>query len=43
MDLRHLTLVVRTWAAGRERHGPAVLLPATGETAGDWDLVAVLH
>ena len=35
-----VTLVVRTWPADAERHPPVVLLPATGETADDWDVVA---
>jgi pimeloyl-ACP methyl ester carboxylesterase len=35
-----VTLVVRTWRATEELHPPVVLLPATGETAEDWDVVA---
>ena len=33
-------LAVKTWDAEEDRCPPAVLLPATGETADDWDLVA---
>jgi pimeloyl-ACP methyl ester carboxylesterase len=35
-----VTLVVKTWQATEERRAPVVLLPATGETADDWDVVA---
>jgi len=35
-----ITLAVRTWPAEEERHAPVVLLPATAETAQDWDVVA---
>lgn len=35
-----VTLVVRTWPGKEDRHPPVVLLPATGETAEDWDVVA---
>ena len=35
-----VTLVVRTWQAERDLHAPLVLLPATAETAEDWDTVA---
>jgi esterase len=35
-----VALVVKTWSAGAVRRAPVVLLPATGETADDWDVVA---
>ena len=35
-----ITLVVRVWPAANPTRPPAVLLPATAETAEDWDLVA---
>jgi len=35
-----VTLVVKTWQAERDLHAPVVLLPATAETADDWDVVA---
>lgn len=35
-----ITLVVRTWQAEHDLHPPVVLVPATGESAGDWDVVA---
>lgn len=35
-----VTLAVRVWPAGDPLRPPAVLLPATGETAEDWDVVA---
>jgi pimeloyl-ACP methyl ester carboxylesterase len=39
-----VTLAVRVWPAGDPACPPAVLLPATGETAADWDVVAAaLH
>lgn len=33
-------LVVRTWTAEEDLHPPVVLLPATAETADDWDGIA---
>lgn len=39
-----VTLGVRVWPAVAPAHPPVVLLPATGETAEDWDAVAAsLH
>jgi len=39
-----VTLRVRTWPAVEAARRPVVLLPATGETAEDWDVVAAsLH
>lgn len=39
-----VTLRVRVWSAGDTGRRPVVLLPATGETAEDWDVVAAaLH
>jgi len=35
-----VALVVKTWQAAEELRAPVVLLPATGETADDWDVVA---
>jgi pimeloyl-ACP methyl ester carboxylesterase len=35
-----VTLVVRVWPAADPTRPPVVLLPATAETAEDWDLVA---
>ena len=35
-----VTLRVRVWPAVGTAHRPVVLLPATGETAEDWDVVA---
>lgn len=35
-----VTLVVKTWRAREDSHTPVVLLPATGETAEDWNAVA---
>jgi pimeloyl-ACP methyl ester carboxylesterase len=35
-----VTLVVKTWSAEEHLHAPVVLLPATAETAEDWDTVA---
>lgn len=35
-----LTLAVRVWAGPESAQPPLVLLPATGETAVDWDVVA---
>lgn len=35
-----ITLVVRVWPGVDPTRPPAVLLPATGETAEDWDIVA---
>ena len=37
---RDVALVVRTWPAQSNLHPPVVLLPATAETAEDWDVVA---
>lgn len=39
-DVGGLTLVVRVWAGPESTQPPLVLLPATGETAEDWDIVA---
>lgn len=39
-----VTLALRVWPGGDPAHPPAVLLPATGDTAEDWDVVAAaLH
>jgi pimeloyl-ACP methyl ester carboxylesterase len=35
-----VTLRVREWPCADTAHRPVVLLPATGETAEDWDVVA---
>ena len=35
-----VTLRVQVWAAGDTARPPVVLLPATGETAEDWDVIA---
>ena len=35
-----VTLAVKTWPGEAVRHPAVVLLPATGETADDWDVVA---
>lgn len=35
-----VALVVKTWPAAEDLHPPVVLLPATGETADDWDVVS---
>lgn len=40
VDVDGVRLVVRTWTAARPAAPVAVLLPATGETAEDWDDVA---
>ena len=41
IKVEEVTLVVRTWPAlNASGWPPVVLLPATGETAEDWDLVA---
>jgi len=39
-DVGGLTLGVRVWAGPESAQPPLVLLPATGETAEDWDVVA---
>ncbi len=36
-----VAIVVKTWAAEKDLHPPVALLPATAETADDWDAVAV--
>ena len=40
MDVDGVRLVVRTWTSRRSDAPAVVLLPATGETAEDWDDVA---
>lgn len=40
VDVGGVTLVVRVWAAQESSHSSVVLLPATAETAEDWDVVA---
>jgi alpha-beta hydrolase superfamily lysophospholipase len=35
-----VTLRVRVWPAVDTAHRPVVLLPATGETVEDWDIIA---
>jgi pimeloyl-ACP methyl ester carboxylesterase len=35
-----VALVVKTWAAADDLHPPVVLVPATAETADDWDEIA---
>jgi pimeloyl-ACP methyl ester carboxylesterase len=35
-----VTLAVRSWPGGVAAFPPAVLLPGTGATAGDWDAIA---
>lgn len=42
MTVGEVTLAVRTRQAEQERRPPVVLLPATGETAEDWDVVAAV-
>lgn len=39
-DVSGLSLAVRVWAGPETAAPPLVLLPATGETAEDWDAVA---
>ncbi|MEO8330500.1 MAG: alpha/beta hydrolase, partial [Candidatus Nanopelagicales bacterium] len=38
--LTGVTLMLRVWPAEEVSGPPVVLLPATGETAEDWDVVA---
>lgn len=40
VDVEGLTLMIRVWAGPDAAEPPLVLLPATGETADDWDEVA---
>lgn len=40
VEVGGITLRVRVWPASQASHVPVVLLPATAETADDWDLVA---
>ena len=40
IEIDGVTLVVKTWDAAKDLRRPAVLLPATAETADDWDVVA---
>lgn len=40
LDGAGVRLAVKTWHAEADLDPPAVLLPATGETADDWDVVA---
>lgn len=41
VDIGGVTLTLRVWAGPSEpAHSPVVFLPATGETAEDWDVVA---
>ena len=43
-DVDGVTLVVRAWSAADPSRPPVVLLPATAQTAEDWDVVAAaLH
>jgi len=39
-DVDGLTLGVRVWSGPESAQPPLVLLPATGETAEDWDVIA---
>lgn len=38
--LGDVTLAARTWTCPSPSHPPVVLLPGTGATAADWDLIA---
>ncbi|GLY02489.1 hydrolase [Actinoplanes sp. NBRC 101535] len=40
IPLDSLTLALRVWPAASRNAVPAVLLPATGKTAADWDTIA---
>jgi len=40
VEVAGISLVVRVWPADQPSRPPVVLLPATGETAEDWDMVA---
>lgn len=40
VEVGDVTLVVKTWPGIEELRPPVVLLPATAETAEDWDVVA---
>lgn len=40
VNLTGITLVLRVWPADEPSRPPVVLLPATAETAEDWDVVA---
>ena len=42
VDVDGIRLRVRVWPCAHSRHPPVVLLPATGETAEDWDAFAPL-
>ena len=40
ITIGEVALAVKTWAAATDQHPPVALLPATAETADDWDQIA---